>query len=245
MMTIDSDRPRLYTESMSQHASDLNASEPSSIGELDVVLLDEERLREVFDHDFHTADGKHWQSSIAQPVIGPQGFEAHVEGDILCDGSIVGHFTRTVNLRRGNFVRHQDIHLEAAYQSCGFGRSFNTLCAQGYATLGIERITLKTGADGLATWPRLGFDLAMPPRADHELYEIAMQEVLEAAREGLKKITDVELGDKAQAIYDEVASRRPLPRLGDLTLEHPEWTRLVFEGAKIELAASTIDLANS
>lgn len=210
---------------------------------LDPVLLTEERLRDVFDHEFTGPDGKQWQTSIAQPVITPSGRDADVSGDVICDGRSVGHFTRKVVLREGGYVKHQDIHLDDDYQGHGFGRIFSTRCAAGYAELGLNRVKMETGSDGLATWPRLGFDLEGSktehvPGSDQTFYEANMQWVMHCAHDGLKKITDIATGDRAQAVYDELMSREQLPTLPELVQEHPEWCRLVLHGAKVPLSAS-------
>lgn len=216
-------------------------------------------MRELFEHEFTDAQGRTWRTEIQDnddaPFIANK-TSCELSGRIYCDGKYAGSFARSVTFyedgRRLAVHKEMGLHDEPGrrYQRQGFATEFNRLCALKYVEAGIDRVTLNTGIDGLATWPKRGFDLAaskthrtlddsstVPAAFADSDYARAMQYPLTRIKENIEDLPETERA-AAMAHFEAVKDLD----LQAIVESDPEWARTVMHAVKIRLYAAPQDL---
>jgi GNAT superfamily N-acetyltransferase len=122
-------------------------------------LLDDASVRSLWEDSWTDAAGRHWQTIATATEIASADY-GYCEGEIRCDGHYAGKWNRTVEMHMGHGqVTHGNLSVERAYQGKGFARQWMARCAERYMDWNVEQIDVTTGHDGLAVWPKMGFDV--------------------------------------------------------------------------------------
>lgn len=110
-----------------------------------------------------------------------------IQGDILCDGEVVGSVTRRVIMKPGSapYVIHQDLMLLESHQGRGFGSRFARWSEERYRALGLDHIEIAAKKEGGYAWSKLGYEFDLDCKAyrakAHELGAIEVDQRRAAA----------------------------------------------------------------
>jgi len=98
-----------------------------------------------------------------------------IDGEIKCNGSLVGHFERRLLYAKGFAqARHEIIELEVAHRDRDVARFHLTQAIRFYDAAGIRFVFLEAGGDGVWLWPAFGFDLRKAKHKDR-LWKIMLE----------------------------------------------------------------------
>jgi GNAT superfamily N-acetyltransferase len=184
-------------------------------------------MHELWDDSWQGAHA--WQTRVDRAEASTSTY-GHCEGTVLCDGREVGTFKRTLELRGDQLVAvHSNLVLDDM-RGKGFARQWMQRCCERYEQEQVAQIHVQTGHDGLAVWPRMGFEPAGGVDAvlcelESQLVQLPLQQRMGAARE-LRELRAA-----------------PSPSAAQLVQDHPQLMAQLGPGAQVDLTAAPQDVA--